>query len=507
MGNKSRNRTNRQIKKALRNTTAEQRKASTQSSTLSLEFVKNYVEVLKPYELSRTNRLRTYQAMLRDDACYSGWELRTELVQETQQNGRFIYDGANTVSARLAEYFKHVMASMDGQTPRSVAGAACEKIFNGYAPFEIVTKEGTNKWQGYHTLSVLSYIDPLTVDPLKPFTTTKDGNSIVAIRQLMAAFASADGTNSIRFSTTGSSKEIDYRKIAMCSYSSTPSEPIGASPFDAAYEPWRIKRLIQEYAIVGVQKDMAGTPILLVPQALLDDAKEEGSLAWYTVEQLRSQMANLHAGDQAYMILPSDTYNESGSGQKVYDITFKGVDGSGKQHDLIGLMDQCSKAIHKVLGSINLVSAEQGTASYNSLSGAGDILLNYVKQDSRSIDDMWNKKVFPLLLRLNKDKFGDVDPVDIPQWRHGEASPVPLDELGKYLNRVARLIPCVPEVINKVLEPFNIPYRVPDDATPEDIREMLFTFIEPSKTGSGDGSSGAGMGSQGNSDTNTENAE
>lgn len=507
MGNKSRNRSPRQIKKALNNTTAEQRKATTQTSTLSLEFVKNYVEIMKPYDLGRANRLRTYQAMLRDDSCYSGWELRTYLTQETQHNGRFIYDGTNQTSSNIADYFKHVMASMDYQTPRSVAGAACERIFNGYAPFEIVTKEGSNRWLGYHTLKVLSYIDPLTVDPLKPFTTTSDGNSIVAIRQLSAAFSNTDGRNSIAFTSSGNARDIDYRKIAMCSYSSTPSEPIGASPFDAAYEPWRIKRLIQEYAIVGVQKDMAGTPILLVPQKLLDDAKEEGSLAWYTVEQLKNQMANLHAGDQAYMILPSDTYNDGGSGQKIYDITFKGVDGSGKQQDLIGLIDQCSKAIHKVLGSINLVSAEQGTASYNSLSGAGDILLNYVKQDSRAIDEMWNKKIFPLLLRLNKDKFGEVDPVDIPRWQHGEAAPVPLDEVGKYLNRVARLIPCVPEVINKVLEPFNLPYRVPADATPEQIREMLFTFVEPSKTGTGDGSSGTGMNAQGNSDTNSDNAE
>jgi hypothetical protein len=44
------------------------------------------------------------------------------------------------------------------------------------------------------------------------------------------------------------------------------------------------------------------------------------------------------------------------------------------------------------------------------------------------------------------------------------------------------------------------------NATPEEIRAMLFTFEEPSKVGTGEGSSGTGSNIQMNSETNNENA-
>ena len=99
-------------------------------------------------------------------------------------------------------------------------------------------------------------------------------------------------------------------------------------------------------------------------------------------------------------------------------------------------------------------------------------------------------------------------PSDIPVYQHGEVQPISLDEKGKYINRVARLLPAVPDVVNELLSDMGIDYRVKEDATEDDIREMLFTFVDESRVGEGDGSSGTGSSQDGggSSDTNSENA-
>ena len=68
-----------------------------------------------------------------------------------------------------------------------------------------------------------------------------------------------------------------------------------------------------------------------------------------------------------------------------------------------------------------------------------------------------------------------------------------------------RALPAHPDVVNHLLEVQGIAYRVPEETTAEEIREMLFDFQEESKTGTGEGSSGQGSSTQGNSDTNSEN--
>ena len=71
--NKKRRNKKKQINKAagVPNTTSSQRSSKKQISTAAIEAVRHIVEILKPFELSKTQRLRTYQTMLMDDAIFA----------------------------------------------------------------------------------------------------------------------------------------------------------------------------------------------------------------------------------------------------------------------------------------------------------------------------------------------------------------------------------------------------------------------------------------------------
>ena len=502
--NKSKNKkiNNRNTKR----TTTEQRASTKGVATPAIHTITQIVEILKPWELSPTNRFKTYQGMLQDDSVWSSVESRITSVEVAQSSPKLHYDKNSERSIEIKNYIEYCINNMKKST-RQVGRDCGEFIYNGISLFETVTKidRSGGEYDGMFVLDDLTYIDPLTIDPVKPFVTKEGGRELSYWRQMKSAFRDTDGSlANLKVSNAGAI-EIDARKVATVSYAASSSRPLGTSPLDAAYTPWREKTLIQEYLLMGIQKDLAGTPVLRVPLDLFDKAKDPNSDAAQTMNQLVEHMTNLHSSDQTFVVLPSDGFEGAGNISQ-YDISFKGVDGASKMFDLVAILDQKKKAIFTVLGASDLIAGEDGGGSYNLLEGKSEQKSYYSKRDSLIIEDMWNKKIIPMLLRLNNIVIEKES--DRVTYKSGEVQPVSLDEYGKYVNRVARLLPARAEVGNALLERMGIDYRIPEDTTPEEYRELLFEFAEPSKTGSGEGSSGSGNTQSGGSqsDNNSENA-
>ena len=173
---------------------------------------------------------------------------------------------------------------------------------------------------------------------------------------------------------------------------------------------------------------------------------------------------------------------------------------------MVEIINDKRRAIYTVLGAAHLIAGEDGGGSYNVLEGKANISAFMSLRDNEIIDELYNTKIIPMILRLNG--LTDEKLSDIPVYSTPPPQPVSLDEWGKAVNRTARLLPAHPDVGNAILEKLGIDYRIPADTTPEEYREILFDFIEPSKVGSGEGSSGSGSTQEGGSqsDNNSENA-
>lgn len=488
-----RKKTSRRGNNAPTNSTRASRKSKAQVSSASIESVRRIVDILKPYELSETQRLRTYQAMLRDDAVWTPYDSRSKLIEKAQSKGFFKFDKNSPASVELHEFFQYNMAHLVDQTPRSIGRAANEAMINGIAPFEKILHKGDGKFADRWVLKKLSYIHPLSLDQLRPFEISQDGNSIVNLRQSTGSFiGNGDQFARFKFGTREIIK-IPWNKIAHVSYSSSSTQPFGVSPLDAAYTAWREKVLFQDYALVGVTKDFAGTPVLYLPSAILDKAESSpNSPEAVMVSELQAGMANMHTGDQNFMILPSDTQSESGVGLRDFEIKFLGVEGGGKGFNITELVEQRKKAIYNVLGSSNLLSGEDGGGSYNLLEGKSNIQTFYVEADNANIEEMWNKQVFPTILRIN-EMFPEEK--DIPIWVSGPIQPLSIDEVSKSLQRTAAtgLLPKNdPVFLNEAYEKLGYSYRFDENMTPEEIARL---------TGDNDSRSGDGMASGLNNST------
>lgn len=497
------------VKKTIYKESRQQRSSGTLDSTVAIETVRKMTDLLKPWELNPQNKFKTYQRMLQHPDVYSAVESRITGIEGAQAKPRLTYDKSSERSTWLKKFIEYNIYAMKG-TPRSVGREAAEIVVNGLTPFEISMKKETTytDYMGYRVLDKISYIDPLTIEPSKPFVVKGGGRELVYLNQRKDSFRDSSGLLENRVVGISGNIEIDMRKVALVAYGATQSKPFGTSPLDAAYPVWKEIDLVNEYLLMGIQKDLAGTPVLRVPQDLLDQASDPNSNAADTLEKLKTHMGNLHAGDQSYIILSSDTWSENGSGAQQYDITFKGVDGTNKNFDLVSIIEQKKKTIYTVLGATHIIAGENGGGSYNLLEGKADIQAHYSKRDNLLIDEMWNKTIIPLILKMNNLFNEKVS--DIPVYRHGEVQPVSLDELSKGTQRMGAvgLLPKYDiNFLNETYEKMGYDYRLDDDLTPEQLKALLSEETSRSGDGMVSGLSNGVGEATGGGDTSVTNSE
>lgn len=494
------------LEKAAQSSTTEQRASKRQVSTAGISLIKGLVEMCKPYELSSSQKYKTYALMMMDDAVWSGFDSRATAIERAQANGRIKYKKSSEKSERAKDFLEYCIKSMYNQTTRSVGRSCAEMVKNGGAPHEMVLWKRQGEYSDHWSLKKLAYIDPATLDTAKPFVTTDSGDEILSLRQSGRAFTDIDGVANVNITKSLSGYvDIDWRKIAMSAYSSTSATPLGSSPLDAAYTPWREKQFLQETMLIGVTRDFSGVPVLRIPSEVIEAAESDPSSSEAAqLATLTRNMEMMHTADATYVVLPSDSQSESGTGLRDYDMEFKGIEGSGKQFNIEDIIEQKKRAIYNVLSAQHLITGENGGGSMNLHEGQAGMAALISDRDNMIVDEMWNKQVFPLLLRING--YTDLAHDEIPVWSHGNVQPLSHEEKGKYLQRVMRIIPAVPDVVNNIMEDLDLDYRVPDEYTPDQVREMVFDFKEESKVGTSEGTSGQGSNAQMNSDTNADNA-
>ena len=482
--------------------------------TNGISAVQSWATSLKPYELKYPNNLKTFHEMYTKDEAVGGVLNATySLISNAFKEWSLSYNTKSSESKKVADLISHYFETMDDcKTMKDFARDAA--TFNQFG-FSIVQKDykrfDVNSYaedlptgvdpERMWALSRLRFIPQRSLEDSEPFIIGNGGRDILAIKQSSKWFKNS--SSALQFDIPTESVTIRRNKFMLMGINVTDSSPMGLSPLEQVWSYWKEKKFFENYQSVGVSKDMAGMPLLEIPIDILDKAyNDPSSPEGLLVSSMAKDVASMHAGEQNMMILPSDLQDGSTS-TKDYGLKFLGIEGgSSKQFDLQEIINKRREAIYSSFGALNLISSESG-GSYNLIEGQNSIHIFFVKHVIGIIEDAVNKDLIPQILRINGIK---LPTKDIPKFKADDIEPVSLDEQGKYINRVARLLPAVPEVQNMLLENLGINYRVGEDTTPEKIREDLFDFKEPSKTGSGEGSSGTGGSKQSNSDTNSENA-
>ena len=484
-------------------TTTEQRASKRRIGTSGIQLLKDQIEWLKPFELSASQRLITYERMMLDPDVSTPYNKTKEMIEQAFSSYEIKYNKHSDASKQARDFMKwNIEASFNMTTsPRSVAAHAYSFAKGRLAISEKeYEKSSSGDWKGFWGLKGLYPVALSTLDASNPFKIDDKGRKISYARQRTAAFKENIFAGVLPVTKDGF-VNIDRNKLALFTDSPDPINPFGISVFDGIYEEWRFKTLVKEILLTGVAKDLAGTPIFYVPSIIMEEAEADPN-SWQAtfLKDLDNQAANLHNGDQTYIRLPSDPHQGTTS-LREFEVKFLGIEGNGKGFDLVAILEQSKKAIYNGFGAANLLAGENGGGSYNLIEGQNSNHAFTVKRNVTLIEEVWNKDIWPQLFRLNE---WNLSPDDMPKFKAGPVSPVSMDEAGKFIQRVGTsgYLPVVPEVINHFLSTAGIPYQVPEDMSTEELRKILSD--NTSNAGEGNGTSGTGN-SQTNGDGNKEN--
>jgi len=201
--------------------------------------------------------------------------------------------------------------------------------------------------------------------------------------------------------------------------------PEGRSILRNAYVSWYYKKRISEIEVVGIDRDLAGMPVMRIPSELMaEDATESQRIIY---QRLQTIVRNVKRNIDEGIILPSDTDEQ---GHPLYDLKLLSTAGN-RQFDT-----------DKIISRYDLRIAQSVLADFILLGhkGVGSFALSHDKTDMFAvalggfltlIADPMNTHAIPELMKLN-----GVPNKHWPKLTHSDLEDQSLEEVGGFVRDV-----------------------------------------------------------------------
>ena len=451
------------------------------------------------HELRWPQAIETYKKMAKDAAISPALELVETMIARVPWDVK-IPEGYEEELADKANYLKQVMVDMDHDWQSMIKQAATFKRY-GFSTLEIVLryrrKESGSKFNdglvGVKKLPIRSQ------DTIEGWYWKNSGRELAGLVQRVCIPDNAQASDGWDFvnanlqSVKGGSKKIARKKFLLFRNNPLKDSPVGTSPLNGCWQAWKYKTAFQEAEAIGAAQDVNGFKVLyLPPQYMASDASDENKAVFQAYQQA---MANMHVAKQSGLILPL-LLDETG--KRMFDFEVMSVTGQ-RSFDTNAIIARYNAEILTCLFADFLALGQQGGGSF----ALGETKVSIIEMGIQAALDEIKNQLNHQLVRTLFEQNG-WDTTIMPEFTYGNVSKESLDEVSKFIQRTAAVstFPRNRDTINWVMKQADIPYRVPDTMTQEELDTALGNMT--SKSGSGmveglnsgtgtvDGSSGDG---------------
>lgn len=246
---------------------------------------------------------------------------------------------------------------------------------------------------------------------------------------------------------------IPIEKAVLFRAASSKNNPEGRSALRNAYRPWFFKKRIEELEGIGVERDLAGIPMVYVdPSILAEDATDEQKRYLASIQEM---VKNIRLDQQVGIILPA-SYDEQG--RKLFEFELLGGPGS-KQFATDQIIERYDNRIAMTVLADFILLGHQNMGSFALASSRSNLFAHAIESWANSFEDTLNRHVVPKLFRLNgrttenlpKIKHGDISTPDLPEiaafiaQTAGAGMPwFPDERLEEHIRNIAKLPPVPP---------------------------------------------------------------
>lgn len=256
----------------------------------------------------------------------------------------------------------------------------------------------------------------------------------------------------IVYGNNGGIVYIPIEKALLFRTKSDKNNPEGRSIIRNAYRSWYMKKRIEEIEAIGIERDLAGLPVVEVPPEILSPDATESQKSM--VADLKVIVSEIRRDEREGLIIPAEIDTDgqptgfkfrllSTGGTRQFD-TNKTITRYEQRIAMTVLAEFIMLGLDKV-GSFSLASSKM-----NLFSVALDAWLD-------SIEAVFNRYAIPRLFEANGWKLEE-----FPKLKHGPVQDLSIEELGIFLEKLGRAgFPLVGdnELENHLRRKANLPLR------------------------------------------------
>ncbi len=458
-------------------------------------------------ELQFPRCLQTYDEMRQNATIAAGLTVNEVFLTKSLMNINVKAGDPNSVkSVEFAEALNWNLKNLVGQTWYDVVTALITYQQYGFSWMEKVYEKSTSP--NYPYKYKIKKLAPRSQKSVKGWLLDDNARELKGLEQWpQSILANPYQTYVQDIKNYGDSPiKLSRNKFLLFSWDNKNHNPQGVSPLNGCYRAYKELSLIASYEVTGVSKDLAGVLVLRVPTDIINKAAEDpNSDEAKSLAQLQKNAASVHAGDQTYMLLGSDTIDGSGSGHRAYDVTLQGVEGGSKSYKTTELIQERKKQILDSLGAGFLNLGNDGVGSYALATGKQSLHAHYMERHLIFIKSVLENDLFKQLAEINDITLSQNE---MPVIEYGDLDEPDLDTISKTLQRVGSvgLLPKSKDFLLPIYESMGWDISMLKELSEEEFLELLTE--DDSAAGLGDGTSGTGNSQSGgaSSDSNSENA-
>jgi hypothetical protein len=220
---------------------------------------------------------------------------------------------------------------------------------------------------------------------------------------------------------------IPIEKLLLFRTSTAKGNPEGRSALRNAYRSWFLKKRIEDIEAVGIERDLAGIPVMWLPGEYLSPAATAADLQ--AKQEFEVMGRQLRADEQSSVLMPL-SYDENGN--KRFDLTLLGSPG-GRQFDTAPVLERYSTQIAMtMLTDVILLGHEQVGTQALSVSKVG-LLAQSLDTWLQNIASVFNAHALPRLFKLN-----GLPTDNMPRYVPGSVAPSDVAEKVQMLAALAQ---------------------------------------------------------------------
>lgn len=243
---------------------------------------------------------------------------------------------------------------------------------------------------------------------------------------------------------------IPIKKALLFRTESAKDNPEGRSILRNAYRPWYFKRRIQEIEAIGIERDLAGLPVITVPEGLeiWDDQDAEAQKIY---SELIKMVKGLRRNEREGLVLPYG-----------YTVQLLSTGGT-RQFDTNAIIDRYDSRILMTVMADFLMLGHAQTGSFALSENKTGMFSIAIGAFLDIICETFNNQGIPSLIDINGEHFAGI--TDYPKMTHGEVDDVDLEAMSDYLSKLTGLGIIVPdeELEDYVRSIANLPERTKED--------------------------------------------